>query len=139
MWSVQPRYGVARRVLFPVYGRDQLLAWSLLVVLLIGIAVFDAELALYIGVGAYIGGVLMMNLSTPASLLLPAACEQNLVQLLDDAPALERIANGEAWVPRGGRLKRWASDTVRLRQTTEGLLVTGRTFDLRQIAQQLKS
>jgi hypothetical protein len=134
---VQPQYRLARRLLFPIYGRDQLIFFAVFAVLVALGATINPELALYMGVGGYVGAVIMMEISTPSSLLLPADCEKRVVRFLDDAPLLKPTGNGDEWISSTGRMYRWDSDTIRLKRITKGVLVTGRHYDLQLIADEL--
>lgn len=134
-WVVQPQYGLLRRLLFPAYGRDQLIffaVFALVVILLF--AIVEAKVAIYMSVGGYVGAMLVMEISTPSSLLLPLDCENQVVQILDGARFLKRIGEGKEWMSARGRMYRWDSDTIRVERTADGLLVTGRHYDLQLIA-----
>lgn len=87
MWEVEPCYGLLRRILFPIYGQDQLIGFGALSVPFLLIVAFDPELALYMGVGAYLGAVLMMQGSTPSRLLLPSDSAERVVRLFDGEPS----------------------------------------------------
>jgi hypothetical protein len=134
---VRPRYSVARRILFPIYGRDQLIFFSVFLLAVLVAAVYDPKLGLYMGVGGYVGSMIMMEISTPSALLLPADCEERLVRLLDEAPLLKRTDNSNEWMSSTGRMYRWDSDIIRLCRTADGLLVTGRHYDLWLMAEEL--
>ena len=134
---VRPRFSLARRILFPIYGRDQLIFFSVLLLAALVAAVFDPMLALCMGVGGYVGATIMMEISTPSALLLPAGCEARVVRFLDEAPLLKRTNNDNEWMSSLGRMYRWDSDIIRLSRTRDGLLVTGRHYDLQLMAEEL--
>ena len=134
---VRPSYGAVRRALLPIYAPDQLIFFALAALPLIWLATVDPRLALYMGVGAYLGAMLTMQRSTPSSLLLAHGQERRLINLLDGSSFLKRTGNGDEWVSTRGRLRRWSTDTIRLRRTPAGVLVTGRLIDLQIIAHQL--
>lgn len=140
MWAVEPRYPLIRRMLFPFYGRDQLLFFFLmLAVVLVLVATLERHLALYMGVGGYVGAMLVMEIMTPSSLLLPSDYEQRVVQTFNGAPALKRIGNGNEWINERGRLYRWDSDTLRLIRVANGVLVTGGHRDLQILVAELRA
>ena len=127
-------YSWVRRIFFPIYGLDQLLFFAGLAVLALLVATYDPHLALYVGVGGYVGAMLTMQVSTPSALLLPAGYEQRIVQILDAARFLKRTGNGDEWMSSRGRLYRWNSDVIRVERRADGVLVTGRHYDLQLLA-----
>jgi hypothetical protein len=139
MWVVQPRHALARRILLPIYARDQLIFFAVLGSIVVLGAAFDPGLALYIGIGGYVGAMLTMEVTTPSWLLLPVQCHQRVVELLDGSQFLRRRGNGEEWINARGRLYRWESDTLRLHRVADGVSVTGSNRDLQIIAAQVRS
>ncbi len=134
---VRPTYGAIRRALLPIYAADQLIFFALAALPLIWLATVNSRLALFMGVGAYVGAMLTMQRSTPSSLLLAHGQKRRVIELLDGSHFLERSGSGDEWVSTRGRLRRWSTDTIRLRRTPAGVLVTGRLIDLQIIAHQL--
>lgn len=134
---VRPCFGLLRRALLPIYAFDQLVTYAVLAVPLLWLATVDPRLALYAGVGGYIGANVMQHRSTPSRLLLAANQEHRVVRFLDGARLLKRTGNDDEWISTHGRLKRWATDVIRLKHTANGLLVTGRLMDLQIIARNL--
>jgi len=137
-WTVQPRFGLLRRILFPVYGRDQLIFFAVFAIIaVIMFAAFDAKLALYMSVGGYVGAMVMMEVSTPSSLVLPVEYERQVVEYLDRARFLKRTGSGLKWINARGRMYRWDTDTIRLERIPDGMLVTGGHYDLGLIAEEV--
>ena len=136
---VRPSYGAMRRALLPIYASDQLIFFALAALPFILLATLNPRLALYMGIGGYIGAMLTMQRSTPSSLLLPHGAEPRVVELLDASRYMERTDQGGEWVSTRGRLRRWSTDTIRLNRAPDGLLVTGRLLDLQIIAHKLAS
>jgi hypothetical protein len=136
--DVLPRYGTLRRSLLPIYGADQLVFVALATVPLIWLASVNPKLALYTGVGAYIGFVATMQRSTPSSVLLPATDERRVAAILDRSPFFERKGDGE-WNSTKGRLHRWNTDNIRLLRNGETLRLIGRQIDLQKIVALLRS
>jgi len=134
---VRPSYGIIRRALLPIYASDQLIFFALAALPFVWLATLNPRLALYMGIGGYIGAMLTMQRSTPSSLLLPHGNKRRVIELLDASRFLKRTDHGNEWVSTRGRLKRWSTDTIRLHQTRAGLLVTGRLLDLQIIAHKL--
>ena len=126
-----------RRALLPIYGMDQLVLLIVAGLPLIWLATQNPRLALYLGVGGYVGAVLSMQRSTPSSLLLRGEDERRVVDMLDASPFLRRTGNGIEWISTKSRLSRWSTDTIRLRRTSAGTLMTGRLIDLQSVAHQL--
>src|SRR5690348_11208769 len=131
---VRPSYGAIRRTLLPIYASDQLIFFAIAALPFIWLATVNTRLALYTGVGAYIGAMLTMQRSTPSSLLLDVRQESRVIEFLDNSRMLKRTGNGLEWVSKLGRLKRWSTDKIKLRRTPAGILVTGRLLDLQIIA-----
>lgn len=73
--EVLPCYGRLRRTLLPIYGIDQLVFAAVVALPFICLAWVNPKLALYIGIGAYIGFVVTMQRSTPSSVLLSVTDE----------------------------------------------------------------
>jgi hypothetical protein len=134
----RPSYGAIRRALLPIYASDQLIFFILIALPFIWLATVNSRLALYTGVGAYIGAMLTMQRSTPSSLLLDVQQQARVIELLDSSRFLTRTGSGLEWVSTYGRLKRWSTDKITVQQTTNGVLVTGRLIDLQIIAHQMK-
>jgi hypothetical protein len=136
--DVLPIYGTLRRALLPIYGIDQLIFVALAALPFIWVASANPKLALYTGVGAYIGFVATMQRSTPSIVLLPAADEQRLAAILDDSPFFERKGDG-AWNSTKGRLHRWDTDNIHLQRNGQTVRVIGRQIDLQKIVAALGS
>ena len=134
---VQPSPGVLRRALLPIYGMDQLLLLIVAGLPLIWLAAQNPRLALFLAVGGYVGAVLSMQRSTASSLLLRGEDEHRVVDMLDASPFLRRTGIGIEWISTKSRLRRWSTDTIRLRRTSAGTLMTGRLIDLQSVAHQL--
>ncbi len=131
---VRPSHGVVRRVLLPIYALDQLIFFAVMAVPFIWVASVEPRLALYMGVGGYIGAMLTMQRSTPSSLLLAPDQEMAVIEVLDGSRFLKRTGHGDEWISTRGRLKRWSTDAIRLKRTPTGVLVTGRLWDLQILA-----
>jgi len=136
---VRPSYGAIRRVLLPIYARDQLVFFAVAALPFIWLATANPRLALYTGIGAYGGAMLTMQRSTPSSLLLDVREEARVIAFLDNSRMLKRTGNGLEWVSTLSRLKRWSTDKIRLRRTPTAVLVTGRLLDLQIIAHRMQS
>ncbi len=135
--QVRSQYGLARRVLLPIYGLDQLLTvviFGILLALLCLSSGWDGRLA---AVGAYLGFIAMMWRATPCRLLLPSDKEAAVVALLDGSRLIKRTALHNEWRSRRGRLRRWHSDTIRLVMAPGELQITGQSSDLSIIAQRV--
>lgn len=74
----------------PIYALDQLIAFGLLALPLLWLTSVNWRLAPFAAVGAYVGAVLTMQRSTPASMLLAHEQEGRIVDLLDGARLLKR-------------------------------------------------
>ena len=136
---VRPSYGAIRRALFPIYASDQLIFFAIAALPFIWLASVNPRLALYTGVGGYVGAMLTMQRSTPSSLLLDIREEPRVIEFLDNSRLLKRTGDGLEWISTLGRLKRWSTDMIRLRRTPTGILVTGRLLDLQIIARRMGS
>ena len=136
--EVLPRYGPLRRSLLPIYGLDQLIFVTVAALPFIWLASVNPELALYTGIGAYIGFVATMQRSTPSSVLLPATDEPRLFEILDRSRFFERKGDGE-WNSTKGRLHRWDTDNIQLQRNGETLRLIGRQIDLQKLVAQLGS
>jgi hypothetical protein len=136
--QVLPRYGALRRALLPIYGLDQLVFVLLVSLPFACLAWVSPKLALYTGIGAYIGFVSTMQRSTPSTLVLPASDERRVAALLDRSPFFERRAAGE-WDSTKGRLHRWGTDNIRLEGNGETVRLTGRQIDLQKMVMLLSS
>jgi hypothetical protein len=136
---VRPLYGPIRRALFPIYASDQLIFFAIAALPFIWLASVDQRLALYTGVGAYVGAMLTMQRSTPSTLLLDPRDETRVIEFLDNSRLLKRTGNDLEWISTLGRLKRWSTDKIRLRRTATGILVTGRLLDLQILAHRIES
>ena len=134
---VRPSHGALRSALLPIYATDQLIFFALAALPFIWLATVNTRLALYTGAGAYVGAVLTMQRSTPSILLVRRDQEWRVVELLDGARLLQRTGNGEEWISKRGRLRRWSTDAIRLQRTDAGVLVTGRRIDLQIMADEL--
>ena len=136
--DVLPRYGTLRRSLVPIYGIDQLIFVGVIALPFVWLASVNAKLALYTGLGAYIGFVSTMQRSTPSSLLLSARDEQRVAAILDRSPYFER--NGDdGWNSTKGRLRRWDTDNIRVERNGQTVRLTGRQIDLQKIVMLLAS
>jgi hypothetical protein len=133
----RPSYGAIRRALLPIYASDQLIFFIVMALPFIWLATVNSRLALYTGVGAYVGAMLTMQRSTPSSLLLAIQQEPRVIEFLDSSRFLKRSGNGLEWISTHGRLKRWSTDKIRVQRTPTGLLVTGRLLDLQIIAHRM--
>ena len=133
----RPSYGAIRRALLPIYASDQLIFFAIMALPFIWFATVNGRLALYTGVGAYVGAMLTMQRSTPSSLLLDVQQKARLIEFLDTSRFLRRSGNGLEWISTHGRLKRWSTDRIRVQRTPTGLLVTGRLIDLQIIAHRM--
>jgi hypothetical protein len=120
--------------LLPFYASDQFITLAIASIPLLWLATANPRLGAYMAIGAYVGGVVMIQRSTPSSLLLRTNDKPSVIELLDGSRFLRRTGNGDEWISTRGRLKRWETDTIRLKQTARGLLVTGGLRDLRIIA-----
>lgn len=136
--KVRPRYGTFRRAFLPIYGMDQLIFVCVVALPFIWLAFENPKLALFTGVGAYVGFVSTMQRSTPSSLALPARDEHRVAAMLDRSPFFERNGNGK-WDSTKGRLKRWDTDNIRVERHGETLRLTGRQIDLQKIVLLLDS
>ena len=134
---VRPCYGAIRRALLPIYATDQLITFALVAMPFLWLVTVDRQLAAYMGVGAYIGAMLVMQRSTPSSLLLLEDQEHRIIEVLDRSKFLRRTGSGYEWMSTRGRLKRWDTDTIRMQHTPGGMLITGRLIDLQIIAHQV--
>jgi hypothetical protein len=123
--------------LLPIYALDQLVFVALVALPFVWLSSVNPRLALYMGIGGYIGFMLTMQRSTPSSLMLAPNQEDRVIELLDGFRLLRRTGNGLEWVTRLGRLKRWSTDKIRIQRTPTGVLVTGRLLDLQIIAHRL--
>lgn len=135
---MQPRYGTLRRTFLPIYGIDQLTFVSVVSLPFIWLALENPKLALFTGVGAYIGFVSTMHRSTPSTLVLPARDEHRVAAILDRSPFFERNGDGK-WDSTKGRLKRWDTDNIRVERNGETVRLTGRQIDLQKIVFLLES
>jgi hypothetical protein len=133
----RPSYGAIRRALLPIYASDQLIFFIVMALPFIWLATVNSRLALYTGVGAYVGAMLTMQRSTPSSLLSAIQQEPRVIEFLDSSRFLKRSGNGLEWISTHGRLKRWSTDKIRVQRTPTGLLVTGRLLDLQIIAHRM--
>ena len=131
--NVQPRHGTLRRTFLPIYGMDQLIFVTVVALPFVWLAFENAKLALFTGLGAYIGFVSTMQRSTPSSLVLPARDEPRVAAILDRSPFFERNGDGK-WDSNKGRLKLWDTDNIRLERNGKTLRLTGRQIDLQKIA-----
>ena len=138
MWVVVPRYPLLRRILWPVFGRDQLVFFAVIAAAAIAVIAL-VDVGIYTVVGGYVGAMLVMEITTPSSLLLPLDCEERVVQFFDAAPFLRRTENGQEWINNRGRLYRWDSDTLHLARLPNGLLVTGGYRDLQILLDELRA
>jgi hypothetical protein len=130
--DVQPRYGILRRTFLPIYGLDQLVFISIVALPFVWLAFENPKLALFAGVGAYIGFVSTMQRSTPSTLVLPAGDERRVAAILDRSPFFKR--NGDnGWDSTKGRLNRWGTDNIRLEREGETMRLKGRRIDLQKI------
>ena len=136
---VRPCHGAIRRALLPIYAWDQLITFFLIALPFLWLATVDPRLAIYTGVGAYIGIIVTQHRSTPSRLLLASNQERRVVDFLDGSRLLKRTGNGDEWISTHGRLKRWDSDIIRLQRTANGLLLTGRLIDLQIVARQVEA
>ena len=135
-------YGLARRFLIPIYGLDQFLTLAGFGIALLFLCLrngWSSGLGVSMAIGAYIGFVIAMGRSTPCSLLLPASEEHAVAAVLDNSRLLKRTSHFNEWMSVRGRLQRWDSDTIRLTMTPNGLLVTGRRYDLTIIANRIET
>jgi hypothetical protein len=130
---VEPRYGILRRTLLPVYGLDQLVFIGLVALPFLWLASVNPKLALFTGVGGYIGFVGSMERSTPSSLVLPSSEEPRVAAILDRSPFFERTTDRQGWNSTKSRLRRWDTDNIRLERKGEAMRLTGRQIDLRKI------
>ena len=136
--NVQPRYGALRRTFLPIYGMDQLIFVAVVALPFIWLALEDPTLALFTGLGAYIGFVSTMQRSTPSSLVLPARDEHRVAAILDRSPFFKRNGDGK-WDSTNGRLKRWDTDNIRIERNAETVRLTGRQIDLQKMVLLLES
>jgi len=130
---VRARYGPLRRTLLPIYGVDQLVTFSLLAIPFVLLATVNPRLAMFTGLGAYVGVATTMQRSTPSSLMLAATEEQRVAEILDGSPYFKRAAHGTGWDSTKGRLQRWDTDNIRLERTGNTICLTGRQIDLQKL------
>ena len=135
--NVQSRYGTLRRTFLPIYGMDQLIFVAVVALPFIWLASETPKLALFTGLGAYIGFVSTMQRSTPSSLVLPAHDEHRVAAILDRSSFFNR--NGDGWDSTKGRLKRWDTDNIRIERNGGTVRLTGRQIDLQKIVLLLDS
>jgi hypothetical protein len=135
---VKSQHGLAR-CLLPIYGFDQLVVVTLFVFLLLLFGIWNSGAAFYVAGGVYVGITVSMWRSTPCHLLLPASAEESVTTILDNARLLRRSDRNNEWISVRGRLRRWGTDTIRLARTRNGLLVTGRRYDLAIIAARVET
>ena len=131
---VQSRYGLVRRMFFPFYARDQLITLCVIALPFLVLATTDLRLALYTGIGAYLGMVVTQHRSTPSSLILPGNCEARVIAFLDQSEFLKRTGNGLEWMSTRGRMMRWDTDKIRLMRKDSDIQITGRLIDLQIIS-----
>lgn len=135
---VEPTYGTLRRILLPIYATDQLLFAAVFMVAPLAVLAWaKPELALYAGVGGYIGFVSSMVRSTPSSLVMPIGEEQRVAALLDSSPFFERT--DDCWNSTKARWRRWDTDNIRIQHFGQTLRLTGRQIDLQQLSKLLRS
>jgi hypothetical protein len=137
MGVVKPRHGLLRRALFPIYALDQLIAHILFALPIIWLSTVNSELAVYAGVGAYVGSMIAMQPSTPSTLLLPLAREADIIDFLDASPFLRRTGEANCWMSTASRFGRWDTDIIRVQAAPHGVVITGRLIDLDIMAYQL--
>jgi hypothetical protein len=131
-YVVKPRVSIIRQFVLPIYGTDQLLLVLASVLILASsvLITHDRELTIYICVGAYLGFVLSMQRSTPSALTLPAVLKRQVVSKIDGSPYMVREQGHDTWRRAVGRVRRWNSDTVRLLQKDDEIILLGRKVDL---------
>ena len=135
--QVKSEHGLVRRLLIPIYGLDQLLTLAVCGFALLFLSFLEGwsiGRAAPGAIGAYVGFIVTTWRSTPCRLLVPLAKEQAVATVLDNSRLIERTTDQNEWVNVRGRLWRWDTDTLRLMKTPNGLLVTGRRYDLNIIA-----
>lgn len=133
-------HSVARRLLFPVYGIDQLLlvAALLLLTAFLSWTAHNFDLWLYLVGGGYVGFVITMSNSTPAELWMEESQVDSVRRLLDSSSYLRRI-DSDCWRKNVGRLRRWKTDDLKLDDCGTAWRLKGRLVDLENVQRAFQS